>query len=156
MGVLSRSFALVLSLGGIVISAGLARTWQVQRSSKQQQFLGGRVPPEMPNGFYEGSADFYTGSWKGKIFDAAQGRGINVLESNGRRHERFSFRIYVGAGLKDPQIEVLKIDYDLPENPRWLRRLPFSLGYFRLESTAVRVPAQSSARQIVEAVPGDI
>jgi len=74
--------------------------------------------------------------WKGKTFDAARASGDNVFTRNslplarvywplyrgyvddGRETYRaFAFRTYVAAGLADPDRQVFKIDYDLPENP---------------------------------------
>lgn len=180
MGLFARVFTLASGLASVVVAAGLARTLQTQRSPKQNEFLAGRVPSEMPDGFYEGSADFNTDSWKGKSFDQVERRVVNVFDSGGTRRDQFRFRTYIRAGLQDPEIEVLKIDYDIPENPRWLRRvldevvevgdgkllgkvharlvpgLPFTLGYFRLEKAAVGVSAESSLnRPIADVVPGE-
>jgi hypothetical protein len=74
--------------------------------------------------------------WKGKTFDAARARGDNLFTRDslllarvfwplyggyvGEDHETyqaFAFRTYVAPGLSDPDREVLKIDYDLRENP---------------------------------------
>ena len=35
---------------------------------------------------------------------------------------RYPFRTEVGPGLADP-VQVMKIDYDIPENPLWLRSI---------------------------------
>ncbi len=161
MGLFARLFTLLFGLGGVLIAVGLMRTRQTRGSPKQKQFLAGRVPAPLPDGFYEGSADFDTRSWKGKTFSAVDGSGKNVFAGDdGTRQEQYPFRTYVSAGLQDREINVLKIDYDIPENPLWLRRvvdevvevgegkllgkvhvrlvpgLPFSLGYFRLTNTA--------------------
>ena len=79
--------------------------------------------------------------WRGKIFEPSTNRGENLfarsslfairlvwpfykgytgLGSAGYR--AFPFRIRVGPGITDPDRDVLKIDYDLPENPRWIVR----------------------------------
>jgi hypothetical protein len=120
--------------------------------AKQKLFLSGRVPSPLPNGFYKGSVGMKT-SWQGKKFDAKLQKGINII--NGR--EVYPFRTYVGKGLRDKDLDVLKIDYNIPKNPFWLRfildeivqtspnhflgkvhikLLPgvhFTLGFFRLE-----------------------
>jgi hypothetical protein len=174
MGLLARAFTLVVGLGSLLITAGLARTLQTQRGPKQDEFRAGRVPAE-PDGFYEGSADFDTRGWKGKTYKQAEHRGINIFDGDGSRREQFPFRTYVGPGLRDREIEVLKIDYDIPENPRWLRSildevvevgegkllgkiharlvpgLPFSLGYFQLERARVTAPPPEGAA--ADAVP---
>lgn len=161
MGMLKGLFVLASAGTAMVMGAGLVRTRLTQRSPKQDEFLRGRVPRELPDGFYEGSADFDTRSWKGKTFNADEARGVNILEKDGGRGEEFPFRLYTGPGIQDPEIEVLKIDYDIAGNPLWLRSildevvevddgtllgkihvrlvpgLPFSLGYFRLEKAPV-------------------
>ena len=70
--------------------------------------------------------------------------------------ERQPFKTYYGNGLRDKNLNVLVLDYDIPENPFWLRYIrdeivqvapnqylgklhlrvigfAFTLGYFELE-----------------------
>lgn len=75
--------------------------------------------------------------WCGKVFEASSKRGENIFYPGFKavsrilfpfynayrpempdRFRAFPFRTYSGPGLKDPDIEVLKIDYSLPVNPR--------------------------------------
>ncbi len=75
--------------------------------------------------------------WRGKTFDAAAGRGDNVFtrdslllahlywplyrgywDDGPATYRAFRFRTWLGPGLADPDVRVLKIDYGLPENPR--------------------------------------
>ena len=75
--------------------------------------------------------------WKGKTFDAASSRGDNIFSRGSLRLARpfnplyrgfrgdgpgtyraFAFRTYLAPGLEDADRKVLKIDYDLPENPK--------------------------------------
>lgn len=74
--------------------------------------------------------------WQGKTFDAAQACGDNIFTSDslalahlywplyqgyiddGPTYRAFGFRTYVAPGLADPDRQVLKIDYNLPGNPR--------------------------------------
>ena len=131
---------------------GLLRTWQVQNSSYQKLFLSGKIPDPLPNNLYKGSVNFKT-TWQGKKFDATNSAGINIIDNN----EKYPFKTYTGKGLQDKNLDVFKIDYNIKENPLWLRfildeiveieknkflgkvhinlipGLPFSLGYFRLE-----------------------
>ncbi len=121
--------------------------------TNQKLFLSGKVPDPNPNGFYKGSLDGPKTFWQGKKFDAASSTGINLIGSK----EVYPFKTYVAKGLKDKNLDVLKIDYNIPENPFWIRLildeivqispnnylgkvhlkiipgLPFTLGYFRLE-----------------------
>ena len=76
--------------------------------------------------------------WRGKTFDAARSRGDNILtrdslvparlvwplyrgfvEEGPETYRAFAFRTYVAPGRVDPDRLVLKIDYDLPANPRF-------------------------------------
>ena len=75
--------------------------------------------------------------WKGKWFDASRACGDNVfardslplahiywplyrgyVDDGPATYRAFSFRTYVAPGLADPDLRVLKIDYDLDANPR--------------------------------------
>ena len=75
--------------------------------------------------------------WQGKIFDATQARGANIfvrhslpwarlfwpcyrhfVHNRAQTYRAFTFRTWVGPGESDPDLQVLKIDYNLPENPR--------------------------------------
>lgn len=75
--------------------------------------------------------------WQGKVFDGEEKRGDNVFskdllmlsrvfwpfyrgyaEDGPNTYRAFSFRTWEGPGLADRDREVLKIDYDLPANPR--------------------------------------
>ncbi|HXV98264.1 MAG TPA: hypothetical protein VEC93_07565 [Anaerolineae bacterium] len=74
--------------------------------------------------------------WQGKTFDAAQACGDNIFTrdslalahlywplyrdyiDDGPTYRAFGFRTYVASGLADPDRQVLKIDYNLPGNPR--------------------------------------
>lgn len=129
----------------------LAGIISILHSPNQKLFLSGKVPNPLPSGLYKGSVNFKT-SWQGKKFDASKSMGINLISGK----EKYPFKTYVGKGLAD-NIDVLKIDYNIPQNPFWLRfildeiveissgkylgkvhinffGLPFSLGYFRLEN----------------------
>lgn len=75
--------------------------------------------------------------WRGKTFDASNSRGDNIFSRRVLRLARvfnpsyrgfrgdgsetfraFAFRTYLAPGREDLDRVVLKIDYDLPENPR--------------------------------------
>ena len=78
--------------------------------------------------------------WTGKRFDAAAGQGDNVLVASARtplrvawrsytpetladgRLAAFRFRTWTGPGKLDADRDVLKIDYDSPDNPDFLIR----------------------------------
>jgi len=78
--------------------------------------------------------------WLGKSFDREAGTGRNVLKPGAKtpmsivwrnyapelervdRIEAFPFRTRVAAGEVDPDLQVLKIDYDFEANPSFLIR----------------------------------
>ena len=74
--------------------------------------------------------------WQGKTFDASQQRGDNIFTKDShflarlfnplyrgffadtaKTYRGFAFRTYTASGLFDPDRMVLKIDYNLKENP---------------------------------------
>lgn len=79
--------------------------------------------------------------WRGKTFDASQQRGENILTKDSYllarlfnplyqefvtdtsdTYRAFAFRTYTAPGLADPDRMVLKIDYNLKENPAFTVR----------------------------------
>lgn len=127
-------------------------TWRVEHASQQAEFRAGTLPIELPDGAYDGtSPDLERRSWHGKSFDRAKSSGLNRIGNE----EKYPFVMSFGSGLRDP-IKVIAIDYNLPENPWWLRLvtdeivqtspnqflgkvhvrilgLTFSIGYFELQ-----------------------
>jgi hypothetical protein len=103
--------------------------------------------------------------WCGKTFNAAAATGDNLLYTSFMPVARVFFPLYRGyrpagdglmtafpfrtstaPGLKDPDRQVLKIDYDTPENPVLMRRILdelvqvddnyyFGKAYFRLSAS---------------------
>lgn len=130
------------------------RTYTTQHSPQQKEFLKGKA--SQPNGFLKGSVNAKT-NWLGKKFDKENATGINVFSKDKTQEEKYKFKTYVGKGLADPTLDVLKIDYNIPGNPFWLRlimdeivetepgkylgklhvrllpRVSFALGYFSLQ-----------------------
>ena len=79
--------------------------------------------------------------WKGKTFDPITNTGDNIFTNDGQWLSRLiwpsyrdyiadepgqsracTFRTYVSAGKLDPDLHVLKIDYDLDANPKFIIR----------------------------------
>lgn len=78
--------------------------------------------------------------WLGKSFDASSMQGVNILTKSARtpmrvlwptyvperelvdRVEAFPFRNRIAPGELDPDVDVLKIDYDFEANPNLLIR----------------------------------
>lgn len=149
----------------LFINFGVVRSMQVQSSGNQKIFSEGKVPQILPDGFYKGSVGDFATPWLGKKFDRAASTGINVFLENGKIKEAFPFKTYIGKGLQDKNLSVIKIDYSKSE-PWWVRfvideiveikpnvflgkvhiifipGLPFTIGYFRLEQNTP--PSHSS------------
>ncbi len=112
---------LILLLLTIVV-VGFLRTWQVQNDLRQKMFLGGSIPAPPLDGFYKGTVSGQEFSWLGKKFDSKNSTGINVFNDGfNSKNERYPFTTYAGKGLLDKNVDVLKIDYNVPANPFWLR-----------------------------------
>ncbi len=150
---------LIAAIGVLGVIAGVYQTIKSQSSSNpyQQQFLGGSVASGLPDGPYQGSADFYVFGWKGKRFDKANASGVNIIGEGAAAHDKYPFTLSIGKGIRDADTQAIKLDYDRPENPFWLRptldemtetapgkyigkihyRLipyfPFTISYFRIE-----------------------
>jgi hypothetical protein len=79
--------------------------------------------------------------WKGKVLDPEAKEGRNIFASpsrvplrmmwpgyrdqqpfDGGRFTTFRFTTWTGEGKLDPEVEVFKIDYDLPDSPGFLIR----------------------------------
>ncbi|MEK7505934.1 MAG: hypothetical protein AAB597_03530, partial [Patescibacteria group bacterium] len=101
---------------------GFFRTYQMEGSDNQVAFLKGSMPNPLPDGFHMGSVSGPKVSWLGKKFEASKQTGINIFKNkDGGQKEKYPFKTYIGKGVRDKEIEVLKIDYNVPENPFWLR-----------------------------------
>ncbi|MDB5237074.1 MAG: uncharacterized protein JWL88_176 [Parcubacteria group bacterium] len=147
---------IILVLIAIIFAGLLIRTQQLLWTSDQSQFSSGSIA-NIPDGLYAGTVVGPAVSWKGKKFDSASGTGINIFaEPNGADTQKYPFAFSVGRGLYDP-IQVIRVDYDLPANPLWLRPVldevvevapdeylgklqlrivphyPFTITYFRLK-----------------------
>ena len=150
-----------MALVVIAVAGGLAfgyyRTLLSEGSPKQDAFVKGIFPSPLPVGFLKGTVDGLQVSWKGKKLNADHQTGINIFFGETGEEERYPFKTYEAKGLRDPDLVVLRIDYDLPINPFWLRRIideivevekgkylgkvhlrvlpgyPFTMGYFGLE-----------------------
>ncbi len=140
-----------------ILTFGTYRTIVVQTAPGQKLFLNGKIPAKAPDGTYHGSVKNLKTSWIGKAFNPKDASGINNFKEQGGIVKKYPFKTYVGRGIQDKGKDVLKIDYNIPGNPLWLRfildevvetkpnkllgklhirilpGLAFSLGYFNLE-----------------------
>ncbi len=129
------------------VAAWLLFWWLVnfvaEHSGYQKQFETGSTPRSAPEGFYRGSAHVLFDlevPWMGKFFDSKNDLGFNIFTPAGGSllkllapfYKRFStnedgntrafyFKTRTEPGLKDPELNVVKLDYDSPENPFRIR-----------------------------------
>ena len=111
----------------------------VNQGNYHKQFIAGNVPTSAPDGFYQGAAHIFFDlqtPWLGKSFAASDNLGFNIFVPKGAAllrllmpfYKKFSFnkddntdafyfQTRTAAGLKDKELQVIKLDYDAPENP---------------------------------------
>ena len=115
----------------------------VNRSRYHKKFIEGHAPQMPPEGFYQGTAHILFDKevpWLGKSFDSANQLGFNIFTPFGAKllkimtplykhqsvnkdgnTDAYYFKTRTEAGLKDPQLNVIKLDYDSKENPVLIR-----------------------------------
>jgi hypothetical protein len=124
-------------------AAGMASLDDMFRSGRQPEFLDGRYRGELLAVDIAPGVSQLVGyvqqrfrPWLGKKFTAADSQGDNIFNNNalpwirlmlpfyrGRQPDTagtftaLRFRTYVAPALLVPEVQVLKIDYDLPDNP---------------------------------------
>lgn len=134
-------------LAFIIFASGAWRTWQIQHDSRAKTFLGGTLPNPKPDGLYSGTVSGQKVSWLGKKFNSASSTGVNVFDDGGAiKGERYPFITSVGRGLVDSNLYVLKIDYNIPGNPFWLR--------FILDEIVQVAPNEYLGKLEVRIIPG--
>ena len=121
---LIKAFFAVLLVGFLVLCL---HSWSIKKDPRNTIFLKGSVPNPKLDGVYRGIFLGYSSSWKGKKLNAIDSTGINMFaghksapDSNDQV-EKYPFKTYIGKGLVDKNLDVLKIDYNLLGNPFWLK-----------------------------------
>jgi len=117
--ILFSCFFLLIIFFSILL--GSIRSIQIKHKPEQKEFLSGKVPSKMPDGFYKGTVKGLKVPWLGKKFDSAQMSGINVFKEQNKTTENYPFTLSVGKGIQDKDLTVLKIDYSDNKHPWWLR-----------------------------------
>jgi hypothetical protein len=154
---ISGVFIVVVCL--LIVCFGLWRTYTVEHSQNQQLFRQGAADTTTLDGEYTGRVTGYEGRWQGKTFFRQDSRGINRFQESGSIVNKYPFKTYLGKGLRDPDLNVIKLDYNQSGNPWWLRfivdeivmsapdtylgkvhihvapGITFSMGYFTLTKT---------------------
>jgi hypothetical protein len=115
---------IVAALFALPLAVGVYFTRRTARDPNHATFAKGRLPDPLPDGLYSGTVPGYerlAEGWKGKRFDSATSTGTNLVRARDRTTETYPFRTYAAKGLQDRDSDVLRVDYDIPENPFWLR-----------------------------------
>lgn len=115
----------------------------IKQSNYQKQFVSGILPQNAPDGFFIGTAHIFNNRnvpWLGKTFVASNNLGFNIFTPKGAKilkvlapfyggfsknaqgnTEAFYFQTRIERGLKDKTTDVIRLDYDTPENPLPIR-----------------------------------
>jgi hypothetical protein len=155
MNIFKKIISILLGVFLLLIVLAFFQTYRMNKSPYQEQFSKGTAV--LAHGVLKGTADFYTGSWQGKTFDSHNQVGINNFGTGSEATKKYPFTTSFGAGLKDTETEVIKIDYRNDQNPFWISPvldemvqiapneylgkihyrlipgLPFTLGFFKLQ-----------------------
>jgi len=156
---------IIMVIGLIIIAlvAGLSlmayRSWSINHSELQQEFIQGTLPQVLPDGFYQGTVYSIKSDWQGKRFDSSLAGGINIFGTGKGQVESFAFKMYFGQGIHDPKLGVIKVDYSQLKDPWWVKYVldeivetapkhylgkitiqvipgwPIAIGWFRLEQS---------------------
>jgi hypothetical protein len=113
----------IFGLLALIFILAFARTWQMEHGKNQARFKAGDIPNPLPSGLYAGTVSGRTYVWRGKKFDMAKATGINVFGGTTEltQTEKYPFIVVIDKGIRDTDMKVVKINYNLPENPWWLR-----------------------------------
>lgn len=111
-----------IALLGFLLSLVIINHIWVQSTTDEKLFLSGTVPQSL-DGFYRGSTHLPKFNWLGKSFNSAKATGFNNLQEDGKVVQRYPFKTYQAKGLQDKKLAVLRIDYDLAENPWWVKKV---------------------------------
>ena len=131
---------LVLILVGMFL-----RTLQLAASSQEKEFSAGTATT-MPDGFYLGTVIGPKVTWLGKRFDAARGTGINVFSTaTNTTTDKYPF-VFSQAQAVHNTMQVIAIDYNLPENPWYLRPV--------LDEIVMTAPGQYLGKLQLRIIPG--
>ena len=131
----------------LCIVLGYVRTWMVEHSAVSKEFRVGKLPSPAPDGLYKGSVRGYQASWLGKKFDALHRTGINIFATGeGTTNEQYPFVTSVGKDALDNSISVIRIDYNIPQNPFWLRPI--------LDEIVEVAPGKYLGKFLIRMIPG--
>lgn len=113
---------LIASLVAVVLvsaAIGLVYSYQTSRRPENRRFASGSYPQVPLDGKYRGSWLGQRTNWQGKEFDASTAGGLNNFSDG----QRYRFKTLASPSIANSSQTVLRIDYNLAENPWWLRRI---------------------------------
>ncbi|MBX4200996.1 hypothetical protein KW786_02600 [Candidatus Parcubacteria bacterium] len=148
----------LLSLVLILFIFALFWTWRMQKDARNRLFVNGTVPSPAPDGLHQGIFLGHHTSWRGKKFNAQDSTGINLFEEktggqvspsaqgSGGTKEKYPFKTYIAKGLQEKNLDVMKIDYDVPANPFWLS--------FIMDEIVQIAPGSYLGKMHIKLIPG--
>ena len=111
----------VIALVVVLVYVGLLfRTTTLLYTKEQSLFGSAPATTVLPDGLYQGEVTRGQGSWLGKKFNAREQTGINEFKTEAGTAFKYPFLLSFGEGVHDSH-KVIKIDYNIPSNPFWLR-----------------------------------
>src|SRR5947209_5496972 len=137
---------------------GIALLHKMRNRGNEPLYKKGKFPGFLKE-LYAGSVGGTEISWKGKYFEKDTLAGINIFNDRGREKRDYPFKVYSGKGVYNPEVETLKIDYNIKKNSFLVRLIldelvevdkgnylgkvflriipgsPLFLGYFHLQKT---------------------
>jgi hypothetical protein len=135
-------FVAVLLLGVPTFGFAILRSQYLEHSADQKEFLTGTLPSPAPEGFFQGyvgsDPNKNPGSWLGKSFDATTSTGVNFFSAAGEKNsnltadditpiaiglanKKYPFATSLDIDTRSQDLNVFKLDYNVPVNPFWLR-----------------------------------
>lgn len=119
---LGNILTVAIVLIGIAAVGGYARTYVVERQTEQQLFTAGHADLSELDGDYIGVAHGYSGTtWQGKTVFRDTHSGINRFKYDSGLTTKYLFKIFTAIALRDGNKEIIKLDYNQPGNPWWLK-----------------------------------
>lgn len=134
----------IIVILAIILLALQILTWISEKSPYQKMFAEGKLPAHAPDGFHPGTAHVLFDKqtpWLGKSFVAHEHKGFNIFTPTGAailkwltplyklfaknqdgNIHAYNFKTSKEKGIKDPKLDVIRLDYSAPENP-WVIRI---------------------------------
>ncbi len=115
MRVMTIAVAIILVILTVSLVATTLRSVMINKRPENAVFLNGSTPEPALDGTYKGNTQSQTG-WQGKWFESSKNKGLNNFSDG----DRYEFKTSTEKSLSSDK-KVLKLDYNHPGNPLWLR-----------------------------------